>query len=213
FKEPVAYQESRIGVAVHKVLEMALGGMEVKMAFDYVLSTDGLTTQEMEDVHAFYEQVARFIKRMADFKLRHGVQHTFIEERWGLTHTFEPATFFNKTSFFRGVVDFAMLTKEGDLVIIDHKTGKEKELSYYEMQFCAYAVMGLAKFPKIRGVQTAINFTATDNLRWNKFISASQIRDELQPKLVKHIIDSTVGLDEEPKATKGWYCDWCGFKP
>lgn len=100
FKELATTQESQLGIVVHKVLEEALGGMSVQMAFDYVLSMDGLTTQEMEDARSFYEQIERFVKRMEAFKVKHGVKHVFIEDKWGLTHAFESTAFFDKTSFF-----------------------------------------------------------------------------------------------------------------
>jgi hypothetical protein len=214
-KELVQYNAATVGVAVHKALELALDGNPVKIAFRHAIDQCGLTTNEAEETMAFYDQIERFVKKMALFQQKHGVlpQNKYIERKWALKHDFTATEFFDKKGFFRGVVDFGMLTAANDLVIIDHKTGKQKELKEYEAQFRSYCLMALAKIPDLRGVQTAVNFVQTDQLVWNKYVTAETIKTEYRPWLIEYLTKSCAGLLKPPIAVKGWYCDWCGYKP
>lgn len=215
-KELKVYQPATVGVAVHKALEIALDGQfPVKVAFRHAIDQNGLTTNEIDEVMSFFDQVERFVKKMQEFQRKHGVipQNRFIERKWALKPDFSKTAFFDKTGFFRGVVDFAMLTAKGDLIIIDHKTGKQKEMKEFDAQFKSYCIMAMAEMPQIRGVQTAINFTMTDQLIWNPYVKADTIKSDYHPWLVEYLTKSCAGLLEEPKAVKGWYCDWCGYKP
>jgi len=214
-KELTVYQPATVGVTVHKVLEMTLDGTPIKTAFQHAIDQNNLTLNEIDEVKTFWDQIDRFTKRMAQFQTKHGVlpQNRFIERKWAIKPDFSATDFFDKKGLFRGVVDFAMLTASKDLIIIDHKSGKEKELKEFEAQFRSYCLMALAKMPDLRGVQTAINFTLTDKLAWNPFIKAEVIRDEYRPWMVDYLTKSTVGLLQPPVPVKGWYCNYCGYKP
>lgn len=214
-KELTQFQASRVGVAVHKALELALGGTPLKMAFLHAKDQSELTTDEEEQLETFWDQVDRFVKTQVAFRKKHGVipQNVFLEQQWGMKTDFTGSDFFGKQVFFRGVVDYAVLTPKMDLIIIDHKSGKEKDLSEYDAQFKSYALMALARIPNLRGVQTAINFVMPDKMAWNKYVKAEVIRDEYRPWMVEYLTKSCEGLLSEPVAKKGWYCDWCGYKP
>lgn len=213
--ELVTYFDSRLGTAVHKALEFALGGTKVKQAFIFAQDQSELTTDEVEKLWSFYDQVDKFVQRMTTFKARHGVKDhgVFLEHKIGVSKEFTSTKFFDNKALFRGVVDYALLTANNDLVIIDHKSGKQKDLKEYADQCKAYCILALALFPDLKGVQTAINFIQTDKLEWNPRVTAATIREEYQPWLVKYLIDSCEGLLSPPAAKKGWYCDWCGYKP
>lgn len=206
--------ESRIGVVVHKALEFALDRIAVKQAFQFAIDQAELTNDEAEKVMSYFDQVARFTAFIERFKVKHGVkpQNVMIEYKIGISPEFRNVQFFDKTGLFRGVLDFTMLTAKGDAVIIDHKSGKQKALSEYEDQCKAYCVLALAFRPELHGVQTGINFVQTDKLEWNKWVSAETIRNEYHPWLVKFLTESCSGLQKPPTATKGWWCDWCGYK-
>jgi CRISPR/Cas system-associated exonuclease Cas4 (RecB family) len=216
-KEVKPSDESRLGVAVHTALEYALTGTAVKLAFQIAADEKELTTDEVEQLQAFFDQVDRFVKKMLILRQKQGVmpQNVLIEKQWALTPDFKGTGFFDKRlpPFFRGVVDYALITRGNDVIIIDHKSGKQKDLSYYETQFRSYALMALAHIPELRGVQTAINFIQTDKLEWNPYVKASVIRETYMPWLIEHLTKCCEGLLAPPVAKKGWYCDWCGYKP
>lgn len=207
-------EDSRIGVVVHKALEFALGDMRVKDAFKFAIDQGELTANETERVLSFYDQVERFTAKMLRFRAKHGVvpQNVMIELRIGMSSEFKNVHFFEKTGLFRGVLDYMLFTKQGDAVVIDHKSGKQKEMSMFADQCRAYCVLALAYRPELKGVQTAINFVQTDQLEWNPRVSADTIRNEYYPWLVKFLSDSAKGLEKPPEPTQGWWCEWCGFK-
>ena len=213
--ELVTHFDSRVGTAVHKALEFALGGTKVKQAFTFAIDQSELTTEEVEKVQSFYEQVDKFVKRMDGFKARYGVkpQNVFLEHKVGVAADFTHRQFFDKSALFRGVMDYALLTANNDMVIIDHKSGKQKDMKEYADQCKAYCILALALFPDLKGVQTAINFIQTDKLEWNPRVTAETIRNEYQPWLVNYLINSCDGLLRPPEPTKGWFCNWCGYKP
>lgn len=214
-KELTVYQPATVGVAVHKALELALEGTPVKVAFRHAIDQSALTTNETEEVMTFYDQVERFVKKMVIFQKKHGVlpQNRFLERKWAIKPDFTKTDFFDKKGFFRGVLDFAMLTGTNDLVIIDHKSGKQKDMKEYEAQFKSYCLMAVAMIPNLRGVQTAVNFVMTDQLVWNKYVTAEEINTAYRPWLVEYLTKACTGLLKPPIAVKGWYCDWCGYKP
>lgn len=219
FKEP--YQpsdESLIGTIVHRALELALGGFKVSMAFNQALAEKEVLSNQRDAVMAFYQQVDAFVKRCADLRRLWGVNgdqnSVMVERKWGLKADFEWAGFFDKDVVFRGVVDYALLTAKNNLAIIDHKTGREHELEYYEAQFRSYCLLALARMPKLNAVHTGINFVMSDHMAWSpKVISAEQIREEYRPWLIAYISKACEGLKEPPTPKKQKLCDWCGYKP
>jgi CRISPR/Cas system-associated exonuclease Cas4 (RecB family) len=211
--EIVTFEQSRLGVAVHAALEMVLGGTDQKKAFLIAGDNGELTTDELEQLQTFWDQVSKFKRWSDNFQKQHGVAKKFIEQKWAVKPDFTGTEFFDKNGLIRGVVDFAMLTGKKDLVVIDHKSGKVKEIDQHSTQLKTYAVMALAVMPDIRGVQSAINYVMHDKMDWAKFVPAEQIRDEFQPWLVNYLTSSCEKLLAPPQAKKGWYCDWCAYKP
>lgn len=213
--ELVTSDASRIGTTVHKALEFALEGIKVEDAFTFAIDQAELTTDETDKVRSYFGQVVSFVKFTEKFKAQWGVKpsNVYLEHKVGIMPDFKFVQFFDKRGLFRGVMDYALFTGHNDMVIIDHKSGKQKDLKEYADQCKAYCILALAMFPNLRNVQTAINFIMTDKLEWNPRVSAETIRNEYYPWLVKYLIDSCEGLLAPPKGKKGWYCDWCGYKP
>lgn len=213
--EVVTNFDSRIGTTVHKALEFALGNVKVNDAFTFAIDQGELTTDETDKVRSYHEQVSKFIKWADAFKTQWGVkpQYVYLEHKVSVTPEWTPVQFFDKRGLFRGVMDYAMLTGHNDMVIIDHKSGKQKDLKEYADQCKAYCVLALAMHPELRNVQTAINFIQTDKTEWNPRVSAETIRNEYHPWLIDYLIKSCEKLLAPPKGVKGWYCDWCGYKP
>jgi putative RecB family exonuclease len=205
--------ESRIGTAVHSALELSLQGTDLTRALRMAGKTHELTSMELEELDARSEQIKDFVKRVGQFKEKHGVRSTHIEEKWGLTADFKSTGFFSKDVFFRGVVDLAMIPSNGDLVIIDHKSGKERGLEYYAPQLKVYAIMGLAKYPNARNVKLGLNFITTNNMVWDSLTPAEVVRSQYQPWLVDYMNETCKGLTEAPAPKPSRLCDWCGYKP
>lgn len=205
--------ESRVGTAVHSALEHALKGTDVTRALMMAGKMHELTSMELEELDARSEQVADFVKRVGVFKQKHGVRDAHIEQKWGLTADFRSTAFFAKDVFFRGVVDLAMVSSGRDLIIIDHKSGKERALEYYAPQLKVYAIMGLARFPETRNIKFGLNYITNNKMVWGDITSADVVRGEYQPWLVDYMNETCKGLLTTPTPNPSRLCDWCGYKP
>jgi hypothetical protein len=152
-EQQASSEDSRIGVVVHQALEFGLDGIPVKQAFQFAIDKGELTSDETEKVMSFFDQVSRFVGFIDRFKVKYGVrpQNVFIEYKIGMSPGFKNVTFFDNTGLFRGVLDFMMLTAHGDAVVIDHKSGKQKEMAHYEDQCKAYCILALAMRPGSSG--------------------------------------------------------------
>jgi len=233
-KEISVYQASRVGTAVHRALELALQNAALKQAFSIAADEGELTENERVELYTFWDSVARYIKFIAELKRKVGCRDELFERRWGVRVDGSKCGFFDKDVFFRGVVDHGILTNANDLIIFDHKSGKEKELSYYDPQFRGYGLMAVAQIPNLRGVQTAIHFVVPGTERWNKPTASKTIREGLTPKrdgdkvvwehtedpyldwLIKFLTKSCIKLLGPPAVITNkrekWKCDWCGFR-
>lgn len=219
FKEPeTATEESQIGVLVHRALELALGGMKPARAVQQALDERDVLSDQRDTVMGFFEQICSGVNRFEKLKAVWGVKntpnHVMIERKWGLRADFSACQFFdNENVVFRGVVDYALLTAKNNLVIVDHKTGKERALDYYDAQFKSYCLLAVAKFPEVKNIQTGINFVLADKPLWSpKTVSAEQVREEYRPWLISYMTKACEGLTEPPTPTKQKLCDWCGYK-
>lgn len=206
-----------VGVVVHHALELALGGTKVSQAFQAALQAHDVLSDQRDLIMAFYEQVERFTKMALQWRAAWGVRNdqnsVMIERKWGFDANFKDCGFFDKNVVFRGVVDYALLTSRNNMAVVDHKTGKEHDLEYYESQLKAYCLLALSREPTLKGVHTGINFVMNDRMLWSpKVISAEQIREEYRPWLISYISKACEGLKEPPKPTKQRLCDWCGYK-
>jgi CRISPR/Cas system-associated exonuclease Cas4 (RecB family) len=174
-----------------------------------------LTTDEAEKLGSYYEQMSHFVAFIKQFRLKYGVrpQNVYLEYKIGISRDFRITKFYDNTGLFRGALDLTLITNRGDAIVIDHKSGKQKELSAYEDQCKAYCILALAFRPELRGVQTAINFVQTDQLAWNPHVTADTIRKEYHPWLLDYLDKATVGLQSPPTPQEGWWCGWCEYKP
>lgn len=206
-----------VGTVVHHALELALGGTKVSNAFQAALQAHDVLSDQRDLVMSFYSQVERFVQQALRWRSVWGVKNdlnsVMIERKWGFDANFNNCGFFDKQVVFRGVVDYALLTGKNNMAVIDHKTGKEHDLAYYDAQLRAYCLLALAKEPTLKAVHTGINFVMNDHMMWSPTpIPAEQIREEYRPWLISYISKACEGLKEPPKPTKQKLCDWCGYK-
>lgn len=212
--EPAA--ATNVGTVVHKALEFSLLGTPVSQAFDMAVVTTDITSDEEEEVHLFFEQVEDFTRRINLFKKQHGVKkHNFlIEAKWGFSYPDLRMMEFFSSCFMRGAIDLCMVTRGGRAVVIDHKSGAQLSMDTYEPQLRIYCLMVLARYPNIKSVQTGINFTMLNDLKFNPPVSAEVIRKEYVPWLLDFMTESCQGLLSEPThaAEKAWFCDYCNYR-
>jgi CRISPR/Cas system-associated exonuclease Cas4 (RecB family) len=205
---------ARVGSAAHKCLELLLKGENINRAINVGAVDNKLVYNEIEELACMKDGMLDFINRLARWKSTHPVEKQFVEMKFGINEDFKPTGFWDKDAVFRGAFDLGMKTQKNGLVIIDHKSGTEKAISAYKDQLNCYALSGQILFPEITGVDTAVHYIQSKNIVWGDYIPSEKIKSELFPWLVAFLEQATYNVDSEiAKPTKGWFCNFCSYKP
>lgn len=203
---------AKIGVTVHRAQELIFEGLEVREALDQAIENvdENLTHKEEEKARSYAASLLNFKEKVDKFSVKHPVKKLFLEQKWAVTSEFKPCDFFDPDGMIRGIVDMGLLLESGFLVIIDHKSGRLRPMSYYGTQLDVYAVMAHAYYPEVRGVQCALNFMASEKVTWGNPKSIKHIVEVLQPWLITYLNTRAESLVGYP-ARQGFHCRWCDY--
>lgn len=204
--------EAKVGVAAHRVQELLLQGVAPRDAIEQTLQEiQDLTSKEVETLRGLLEALIAYAKRIEDYKLRTGVVQELYEQEWAIDRNYQACAYDDPKALFRGIVDHGLLLADDAFVVVDHKSGKQREIDYYQKQLDAYAVLALAHLPQIRGVRAGIHFMKTKQLEWHTTRSRDVIENMLRPWLL-HLLTSRAALLETHTANPTPLCGWCDYK-
>jgi len=163
------------------------------------------------------EEIESFLRRLDAFCQRNGAVERFVERKWAIRYDGTSTGFFDNDVFFRGVVDLGILTKNKDLFVIDHKSGKAKDpKKYYWKQLHAYCVLGAANIPGIDGVRPGIHYLQGDEaqrIQWLDYKNIKDISDKMLPWLLEYVDGCAGNLASfEARPRQPWPCSWCGYR-
>lgn len=204
---------AKVGNAVHRAQELVIDGTSALVALDQALEEDDkLTSTEQEQVKGFADSVQMFLGKLNEFGQKYPVKEKFTEMKWAIKADYSACDYWDDEAMIRGIVDVALLLDNDHLIVLDHKSGKKRPVSKYAQQLDIYTVLGYAKFPHVKGVQTAINFMAYDaEIKWAPIRTAQYIETVLQPWLTKYISDKVQKL-ETIRPTITPLCGWCDYR-
>lgn len=209
--EPEVMPDARIGKAVHQALEGVLLGVPVEEA---VARGRGelLTDEERRRYDALETAVRSFVGRIDAFRGRRRVRAELVEHRVAVTADLAPTVFHARDAFFRGVWDAAFTYDEGNLAVVDHKTGARRPIDEYQDQLEGYAVLAAAHLAAVRRLWLGVHFVADRALEWAPPLRVDAVRAELAPRLLRHIEEGALavasGYDLRPS---GW-CQRCSYR-
>ena len=210
---------ARIGSVVHAALEFGLeknatDGLEKALEKAAKSEDLALTTTELAKARSFLPSAHDFVKRVSTFRETMKVKQVLIEADLAIHSDFTKASYSDKKALLRGKVDFAMITGDDMLVILDHKTGKKKIITEHMPQLYSYAIMGLASYP-VRGVQCGIHYVGSPDLQLLPGMTADEIHNKLHPWLLNYLNSKAPRIEEiltgDPSPTVGWECEFCEF--
>lgn len=224
---------SRVGVVAHAILEGGLTtpAVDLHSILSEQSEKEQLSREELIEVSAKLSPIADFIKRISVFKQNNGVTEEFIEYKLALNEKHEACPFFEVKNaegqivskpLLRGVIDHAMRTNDDFLIILDHKSGKKKDIGEHSTQFYAYMAMAVAAFPWLRGVQAGINYIGEPKVDWfPRFDNrpGAWTREEIVrivfPWLQQYLNRTSLKLSQidagQIRPETGWQCLYCGF--
>ncbi len=210
-------KEALIGKAVHSAVEYALGSqgkMSVNKCFTLAVTEHRLTTKEIEEARGLQPAVENFIQRFAAYKKRHGVTTPAIEQRLAVDFEGKPVRFWdNDKGLIRGVLDLsARFNGKPWALILDHKSGKERELHHFDKQFNAYALFLKAISPELESIKLGINFIRADKVEFKK--GMLDVRD-IQPvfeRVLTFLNEATEDAHNHELVRPGPLCGWCDYR-
>lgn len=216
---------SKVGVALHAILEYMLKdpALNIDSICNIVCEKELITASERIEIEARLGEITEFVARMVKYKISVGATRELIEFKTAMRNNFAGADFFDKGVLIRGVIDYALITQDGWMIIIDHKSGRKKPIEEHNTQFYCYMLMAIANFPEIKGVQCAINYIGSPKLDWalrpDGAAPGAWTRAEIQARLypwMQHYLNSlaiklTALEDGVARAETGWQCGYCGY--
>ena len=215
-----ATSDTKVGIVAHAILERRVQGLPEADAKKAASDASPLTTQEREMLQLLDESMDDFLRRFDAFCKREGVTKILCEEAWGFTDAYQKADFFGADVYFRGKLDLGAITRDNDLYLIDHKSGRAKPLARDQkkrQQLQAYAVLALPNVPDIAGVRGGIHFMQGDEdlrIQFGTYVPAALLRKTHVPWLFGRICDAAENLVEPLQARPAprWPCAWCGYQ-
>jgi CRISPR/Cas system-associated exonuclease Cas4 (RecB family) len=208
---------SNVGVVVHYITEHMLKDNEPYSdeLFKRACEKHGLTLDESHAVKSFTAKVDAFASWLKSFTTEFVVGTPLVEHRLAIDTSFNKVDYNSPSVLIRGVIDLGLLTKNGDGVIIDHKTGKRKDIGEHAAQLNVYRLFMAAHFP-LRAVQCAIHYVETGRIDWTLPVLTSHIEKQLRPWLIHYLNkqDRKLQLLEKgpPSPETGWQCGYCGYR-
>jgi hypothetical protein len=208
-------EDAQVGLTVHKILELCMLGKTLDEAKALAIDDPKvqLLTVEVEKVEYAMPAIATFLKRTLAFIDRMGGAEILVEKKIATTFDGRPIAFFNNDGLLRGVLDVGLLFKNRPhLMVIDHKTGKNRGLDYYGWQFLSYTLLAKANYPQITRVIPAIHWVQDEYTDVGKPVEVAGVLewvDQVVEHLNKTTLEAANSLD---LAKPSKLCDWCEYK-
>lgn len=219
--------QSRVGIGTHAILEAALkpdvSDIRAPGVIDKALSElkerERPTQEELLTIEGFLPDIEVFAKKFAAFAQSVGAKAILREEKLAIRPDFSSAAFFDDKGLIRGVLDLGIITDHATAIIIDHKTGRKKNIKEHSTQFQVYMLLAMAKYP-IDFVQCGVHYLghpiswlpAPDGAirAWSRK-EVTELHTWLEMYL-NHLETRLIQVSTgECAAERGWPCDYCGY--
>src|SRR6185295_14442883 len=122
-----------------------------------------------------------------------------------------PLDFTSPGAFFRGVWDAGYVFGDGELAVVDHKTGVRRPGGDYADQLKGYALLAVAHLPAVKRVWLGLHFLVDAALEWTPPIDVEVVRREYAPRLVAQIEEAARAVAVREARTSTW-CVRCSYK-
>jgi putative RecB family exonuclease len=209
--EPEVSAEQRIGKAVHAALELVLQRRAVDEALGLgreLLLLEG----ERERYDLLAPGVRAFVARIDAFRQRRQVRSELVEHKVAFDALLNPTEFLAQDAFYRGVLDAGFEYGDGELAVIDHKTGMRRLAVEYADQLEGYAALVVAGSPQVKRIWLGVHFVPDAAMEWIAPVRAEAVRGEFMPRLVESIEQAGRAVAGGPEPRPGRQCSWCSYR-
>jgi hypothetical protein len=211
---------ANVGKAAHQILEYTQMGKKVEDAYkktkvEYVDRDKNLTEEQwVELVDTLHYNIVSFNERIEALSRNTKIRRVMTELKIAITKDYEPTGFMADDAWLRGVVDLIFQLENGDIIIIDHKTGGgEGSPLVYRSQLDWYKVLFHYGIENIEGAQTGIHFIRAGEIKMVDYSDTKQIQGNLKNTLEMSIEGAIDTVKEKGyfKHVRGGYCKWCEY--
>lgn len=210
-KEPEVMPETRIGKAVHKSLELVLGGMLLAQAEDEG-AADLANQDEVDRFRRICQNIPAYLDRIEAFRSKRAVGRQFVEYRLAMDIDGASAAFYAKSAFYRGVIDVAYAYDEGNYALVDHKTGMRSPNSNIVEQLDGYAVLAASYFRNVRKILLGVHWVSDAAVDWSQPLRADEVEERLRPKLLASIDAAALAVADGPRPQESSWCLRCSYR-
>lgn len=213
-------ESADVGTSAHRVLEHVMLGKSVTEAFglakkEFVLEKKALSdTQWSDKVSPLEYSILSFQNRMHDFGRSNPVRRVLTELSIGMTYDRKPTGFFSKDVWYRGIVDLILMLDNGDILILDHKTGGgQGTIKPYVSQLDTYKILFHHGVNEIEGAQSGVHFIAAGDIKMGDYSPRKEIETKLIDRLEWGLEGTIHSLKETGyfKHVRGPHCKWCDY--
>lgn len=149
---------------------------------------------------------AQKAKEIADLVRAFPASNKVVEQQWAFDGEFKTTAWFGKTTWLRTVLDVGLFYEDGEVEVVDWKTGKPRDANAGEMEVFAMSVM--ARFPNRPGdVLTRLVYLESGRE------DADRFRRSDREKLMRKWRDAVAPMfaDRTFPARPNEKCKWCDF--
>lgn len=215
---------TEVGKAAHLIIENVIMGKSItdsyKIARQEFIDKKLIKPSEWnEHVETLEMSITKFREKLDAFEINNPVKRYIQELKVAVTRGWEPTTFWGseeRPAYFRGVVDLIIQLDNGDLVIIDHKTGAPAimGLKNFQDQLDTYKVLFHYGIESITGAQAGIHFIKDGELKLGEYHDIKEIEGNLRKRL-QFQIEGAIDFVKELgyfKHISNSGCQYCDFR-
>ena len=96
--------------------------------------------------------------------------------------------------------------------MVDHKCGERRTSLSFTDQLEGYAVLAAAMFRNLRQYWLGVYWVGERELDWAPPVSATQVREQLAPRLLANIEAAALAVDDGPRPAPSDWCLLCSYR-
>lgn len=208
--EPEVMPETRIGKAIHKVIEEHLMGAAIADAIAGARAE--LAEVEQPRFDALVTGIPPLVSRLAQFRKQRRISRQLVEYSLAIREDLTVTQFYAGDAYYRGVLDLGYLFDDDSIALLDHKTGARVPGTSIADQLEGYAVLAAAAFRHARSFWLGVHWVGERAVEWAKPLTAEVIHDRAMPNLLDNIEAAALAVSDGPRPNTGTWCDRCSYR-